>query len=211
MSDNEDHPHHADVESEASPPQYQPSPLSGPATELWLSKDTVLANRYRIERELGEGSMGRVYAAWDDELECRVAIKALRQILGTDALLAKRRGAAEAGGRAPQRGRKEERKKAAAGLAAAALALFDRGAFGAAETKLQEALSLDPAHAGAKAALDRCRAEKAAAEERRRRTQSQKTTPAVAKPDYGRRAAIGLVSVGILVVFIWLINSPNGS
>jgi len=89
-SDHENHPHHADPELEASPPQYQRSPLNGPATELWLSKDAVLANRYRIERELGEGGMGRVYAAWDDELECQVAIKTLRQILGTDALLAKR-------------------------------------------------------------------------------------------------------------------------
>jgi formylglycine-generating enzyme required for sulfatase activity len=455
--------------------------LSGPATELWLSKDAVLANRYRVERELGEGGMGRVYAAWDEELECRVAIKTLRQILGTDALLAKRlkaeaklsmdlthpnivrvhnleldsrikflvmeyvegeslaqrigreeklgeeetrrtaieickglehahdrniihrdlksanillgkngavkvadfgiarvcqdsmtrltgeviggtllymspeqlagkstklsdlyslgalmyemlsgqppfhagliayqienhqpesiegisaemnamvlrllekkpedrfgsvrelreelersaaanrkaeeaRAAAmrraeeerlraeerrkeeearrrmeeqrkeeerrkqaelEANRRKEEEARKQEegrrkeeqRKRAAAGLAVAALALFDRGAFGAAETKLQEALSLDPGHAEAKAALDRCRAERAAAEERRRRAQSQKTPLVAAKANYRRRAAIGLVSVGmlvvfILVVFIWLINSPNGS
>jgi hypothetical protein len=92
------------------------------------------------------------------------------------------------------RRREEERKKAAAGLAAAALTLLDRGAFDEAETKLQEALSLDPAHAKAEAALARCRAEKAAVEQRRQRAESPKTVPVVAKPNYGRHAAIALLA-----------------
>jgi len=99
-----------------------------------------------------------------------------------------------------ERFREEERKKTAGGLAAAALALLDQGAYDEADTKLREAFSLDPANAEAHTALDRCRAERTASEERRQRAQSQKTTPAVAKPNYGRRAAIGLLAVGIIIV-----------
>ncbi|MGA2262477.1 MAG: hypothetical protein ABSH28_13705 [Acidobacteriota bacterium] len=70
---------------------------------------------------------------------------------------------------------------------------------------MQEALSLDPAHAEAKAALDRCRDEKAAAGERIQRAESPKTVPFVAKSNYGRRAAIGLLAVGIVAVVIWVV------
>jgi len=106
-----------------------------------------------------------------------------------------------------ERFREEERKKTAGGLAAAALALLDQGAYDEADTKLREAFSLDPANAEAHTALDRCRAERTASEERRQRAQSQKTTPAVAKPNYGRRAAIGLLAVGIIIVIIWIVSS----
>ncbi len=37
---------------------------------------------YRIERELGRGSLGRVFEAWDETLQRKVALKVLRQ--GTD-------------------------------------------------------------------------------------------------------------------------------
>ena len=51
-----------------SPPQEPPDPLLG----------SVLAGRYRILAPLGEGGMGRVYAAEHITIEKRVAIKVLR-------------------------------------------------------------------------------------------------------------------------------------
>jgi eukaryotic-like serine/threonine-protein kinase len=45
--------------------------------------------RYRVDRELGRGGMGVVYAAYDDQLERPVAIKMLAQS-ATDALSRKR-------------------------------------------------------------------------------------------------------------------------
>jgi formylglycine-generating enzyme required for sulfatase activity len=105
------------------------------------------------------------------------------------------------------RHREEERKTAAAGLAAAALEFLNRGAFDEAETNLREALSLDPAHAEAKAALDRCRVEKRAAELRERQAQSPKPAPVVAKPNYGRNGGIGILAVAIIAVVIWIATS----
>ncbi len=103
----------------------------------------------------------------------------------------------------------EERKRAAAGLAAA-LDLLHRGAFVEAETKLLEALSLDPTNTETEAALARCRDEKAAAEERSRHAQDPNMIRAVAKPNYGRWAVIGLLAVAMIVFVIWSIGTRNG-
>jgi eukaryotic-like serine/threonine-protein kinase len=44
----------------------------------------LLAGRYRLERRLGQGGMGTVYAAVDTELERRVAVKLVREeVVGT--------------------------------------------------------------------------------------------------------------------------------
>jgi eukaryotic-like serine/threonine-protein kinase len=52
--------------------------------------DDVLADKYRIERELGRGGMGVVVAAWHLQLEERVAIKFLLPELAHDPLLVSR-------------------------------------------------------------------------------------------------------------------------
>ncbi len=43
-------------------------------------RERILSNRYRLEREIGAGGMGRVFAAFDQHLERRVAIKVLSVI-----------------------------------------------------------------------------------------------------------------------------------
>src|SRR3954469_3810908 len=46
----------------------------------------LVADRYQIERELGQGGMGRVYFAHDRKLQRKVAIKVLAGEHGADAL-----------------------------------------------------------------------------------------------------------------------------
>jgi len=51
-----------------------PSPTASPSTSLVGQA----LGRYRLERELGAGAMGVVYAAFDPDLERRIALKVLR-------------------------------------------------------------------------------------------------------------------------------------
>src|SRR5947209_3709402 len=47
----------------------------------------IIAGRYRVERELGRGGMGRVFAAYDPKLARRVAIKVLSASSNDDNVL----------------------------------------------------------------------------------------------------------------------------
>ncbi len=55
-----------------------------------LAKDTLLANRYRIEARLGQGGMAIVYRAHDEMLDEVVAVKLLRPEVATDPDMARR-------------------------------------------------------------------------------------------------------------------------
>jgi serine/threonine-protein kinase len=48
-------------------------------TETQTTTGTVLSSRYRLEHPLGEGGMGRLFAAVDQQLGRRVAIKLIRE------------------------------------------------------------------------------------------------------------------------------------
>ena len=63
------------------------APSADMPTMTSASPARLLGNRYRIERPIGEGGMGMVYAATDETLQRRVAIKVIRdQHLTGDAL-----------------------------------------------------------------------------------------------------------------------------
>ncbi len=49
-------------------------------TEITAKLSTALADRYRIERHLGEGGMATVYLAEDLKHKRKVAVKVLRLI-----------------------------------------------------------------------------------------------------------------------------------
>jgi serine/threonine protein kinase/Tfp pilus assembly protein PilF len=49
-----------------------------------MARGTLFANRYEIIEELGKGGMGRVYRAYDKQLEEEVAIKLLRSDIAAD-------------------------------------------------------------------------------------------------------------------------------
>ncbi len=62
----------------------------GPSMQGDLGPGGVIGDRYRIERVLGEGGMGRVYAARQLGLDRAVAIKVLRPELARDAMALRR-------------------------------------------------------------------------------------------------------------------------
>jgi serine/threonine protein kinase len=66
------------------PGKVTPTPADFTQTELGFPTNLLLLNRYRIQRQLGMGGMGRVYLAMDEKLENPVAIKVLREVLMRD-------------------------------------------------------------------------------------------------------------------------------
>jgi len=88
MNDGPRDRNHSDIATSAA----QARTLSGecPPPVSMLRPGTVLAQRYEILQQLGEGGMGAVYKAQDRELERVVAVKLIRPELASDPTILQR-------------------------------------------------------------------------------------------------------------------------
>jgi formylglycine-generating enzyme required for sulfatase activity len=61
-----------------------PGSIESEQTDLGLVSGSLLSQRYRIQKTIGIGGMGRVYLGEDEKLKMPVAIKVMREILSRD-------------------------------------------------------------------------------------------------------------------------------
>ncbi len=88
MNDGPRDRNHSDISTSAA--QARPLSGEGPVPMSVLRPGTVLAQRYEILQQLGEGGMGTVYKAHDRELERVVAIKLIRPELASNPTILQR-------------------------------------------------------------------------------------------------------------------------
>jgi len=77
---------------ECAEPLFENIPLTQTLKMAWkgLSSGSIFAGKYQIIEELGKGGMGKVYRAYDREIEEYVAIKIIRPEIAADKTIIQR-------------------------------------------------------------------------------------------------------------------------
>src|SRR6266849_4189282 len=70
--------------ADASPLPGSPVPAEGPSSTTFFAPGTLLGARYQVLRVLGQGGMGAVYQARDQELDRTIALKVIRPELAAN-------------------------------------------------------------------------------------------------------------------------------